>query len=122
MEFLAASQLPEGGTLKPGASVPAGTYKPAVAGKDIASVQWAVSENDGINQEVLALHLSAAGTKHMATLTKSIVGHHLLVLLGGRVLSNELVTVPITHGQLAFDSAYVLSMRSEIDSATVPSP
>ena len=120
MEFLAASQLPKGGTLKPGVEVAAGTYKPALTGRHVASTQWVVSETDGINRLVLDMHFDAPGTESLATLTRRLVGQHLLVILDGRVLDNSIVVTPIVHGEMVLDSDYVISVRSEIDSETVP--
>ena len=120
LEFVAEAGLPKGASIKTGTTLATGSYKPALSGRDIDTVQWVMGEVDGINRMMLRLRFGASGTRDLAKLTERSVGKHLLVVLNGRVLDSMAVYSTVTSGTVTLDPADLSASRSEIDSATVP--
>ena len=119
LELVAVADLPKGASAKRGAALKAGSYKPAVTGDHIASVQWVLGDDDGINRPMLSLQFDDTGKRDYQTLINNVADKDVLVVLNGTVLGRLAVHVSIAPEALTIGSPEVTEARSEIDSATV---
>lgn len=120
LEFVAASEFPDGDAIKPGDTLTAGSYKPGATGKDISAVQWVIGEDDGINRLMLGVQFNEAGAKALASLTKANLEKRMLIVLDGRVIGDTSLYEPIETGAITLTSPDVLAARAEVDAATTP--
>lgn len=122
LELVTVASLPKGTSTKPGTALTAGSYKPALSGKQITSVQWVVGEEEGFNRLMLSLGLNQAGTEKFEALTRANASEPTLIVLGGRVISDLVAFEPVVEGAHTIYSSELTAARPEIDKATVPAP
>jgi hypothetical protein len=119
LELVAVADLSKGASAKKGAVLEAGSYKPAVTGDHIASVQWVLGDDDGINRPMLSLQFDDTGKRDYARLINNVADKDVLVVLNGTVLGRLAIHTSVEPEALTIGSPEVLAARSEIDSATV---
>lgn len=121
LEIVVASSLRKGVKAKRGTTLAAGSYKPALTGERITSVQWVVGEAEGLRRLMLSLQFDEKGTRDFANLIEANADKDLLLVLNRKVVGNLAIYESVSPGAVTLGSQQVLDSRSQIDSATVPS-
>jgi preprotein translocase subunit SecD len=120
MSFVAASGLPKGISVKPGAKLAAGSLKPFLSGQHIDSVAWAYGSVNDVRELGFDIGLDAQGSSILAAWTKRNIGEDMLVVLDGTVLAVVSAPAPITGGEFTLNAPEVLAARPQIEAAMVP--
>lgn len=76
-----------------------------LTGKDLKTAK---EEIDNGHKNVVAIEFTDEGAKKFADLTGANVGHHIAILLDGKVLTNPVVNEPITGGKAVITGSKTL--------------
>jgi len=120
LELVSASGVADGDSIKTGATLASGSYKPGVTGSDLVAIQWVIGEDDGLYRLMLNLQFGEEGTKRLAALTRSVDDQRVLVVLDGLVVGDMAVYKPIDTGAVTLSSPDVLAAKAQIDAAAAP--
>lgn len=121
LEFVVTTELPKSADTKPGSSLKEGSYKPAMTGKGITSVQWIVGEAEGLRRMMLSLEFDPDSRQQIESLIMTHTDQNLLVAIEGRVIGSMAVYEPVSETSLTLGSPDIAAARAQIDAATVPS-
>ena len=121
MEFVPVAELPEGTKVKRGMTLKPGSYKSAVDGEHVISVQWVLGEDDGINRPMLSLEFDETGKRDFAGLINNVADKDVLFVLNGTVIGPLAIHQSVLPGAITLGSPEIPGARSDIDAATVPS-
>jgi hypothetical protein len=119
LQFVAASDIARGASLKPGDKLVTGTYKPYLSGEHITSFQW-ITGSQGSQPFSAAMTLDASGTADLAKWSTANRGRGSVIVLGDTVIGVGPFARPVTDGQLYVSGPDFVGRRELIESAMVP--